>query len=108
MLDLVIKGGQVVTSAGVGEWDIWVQGERIVALAMPEVSAPETRKTLDATGKIVVPGGIEAHAHIGFPHMPNTWFTENAGPEEQSRAAIWGGTTTSRHQSFSVLIISLF
>ena len=94
MLDLVIKGGRVVTPAGVGEWDIWVQGERIVALAMPEASAPETRKTLDATGKIVVPGGIEAHAHIGFPHIPNTWFAENAGPEEQSRAAIWGGTTT--------------
>ena len=29
MLDLVIKGGRVVTPTGVGEWDIAVQGERI-------------------------------------------------------------------------------
>ena len=32
MLDLLIKGGQVVTPAGVGQWDVAVQGERIVAV----------------------------------------------------------------------------
>ena len=33
--DLIIKGGQVVTSWGVGDWDIAVQGEKIVGVAAP-------------------------------------------------------------------------
>ena len=33
MLDLIIRGGQVVTPMGVGEWDVAVQGERIAAVA---------------------------------------------------------------------------
>jgi len=33
MLDLIIRGGQVVTPMGVGDWDVAVQGERIVAVA---------------------------------------------------------------------------
>ena len=35
MLDLVIRGGQVVTPWGVGNWDVAVQGEKIVAVAAP-------------------------------------------------------------------------
>ena len=35
MLDMLIKGGQVVTPSGVGNWDVGVQGERIVAVALP-------------------------------------------------------------------------
>src|SRR5881397_3384554 len=35
MLDLVIRGGQVVTPQGVGAWDVGVEGERIVAIAAP-------------------------------------------------------------------------
>ena len=68
MLDLTIKGGQVVTPAGVGQWDIGVAGEKIVAVATPG-NLPETKKAIDATGKIVVPGGVEAHTHVGFPHL---------------------------------------
>ena len=33
MLDYIIRGGQVVTPGGVGEWDIGVRGEKIVAVA---------------------------------------------------------------------------
>ena len=36
MLDLVIRGGQVVTPMGVGEWDVAIQGEKIVLLAREE------------------------------------------------------------------------
>lgn len=35
MLDLVIRGGQVVTPQGVGAWDVGLEGERIVAVAVP-------------------------------------------------------------------------
>ena len=57
MLDMVIKGGQVVTPSGVGIRDIGVEGERIVAVALPGVLPDDVGRTIDATGKIVVPGG---------------------------------------------------
>jgi dihydropyrimidinase len=97
MLDLLIKGGRVVTPTGVGEWDIGVQGEKIVAVAESGSISAEGGRTIDATGKIVVPGGIEAHAHIGFGGVAaarNPISRNNAGPAEQSLAALWGGTTT--------------
>jgi len=58
MLDMLIKGGQVVTPSGVGNWDVGVEGERIVAVALPGVLPEEGATVIDATGKIVVPGGV--------------------------------------------------
>ena len=98
MLDLIIKGGRVVTPTGVGDWDIAVQGEKIVAVALPGFLPEEGAKVVDAGGKIVVPGGIEAHAHAaanvqpGAPTMVEG--VSNPGPLEHSLGAIWGGTTT--------------
>ncbi len=63
MIDTVIKGGTAVTSAGIGEWDIALEGEKIAVIAMPGVLSSEGVRVIDATGKIVVPGGVEAHAH---------------------------------------------
>ena len=57
MLDMLIKGGQVVTPSGVGNWDVGVEGERIVAVALPGVLPEEGATVIDATGKIVVPAG---------------------------------------------------
>ena len=89
MLDLLIRGGQVVTPSGVGNWDVAVQGEKIVAVTEPGTLTSEAAKVVDASGKIVVPGGIEPHAHIGDHHNP-----ERSGAEPVSLAAIHGGTTT--------------
>ena len=89
MLDLIIRGGRVVTPSGVGNWDVGVRGETIVAVSEPGAMDGEATRVIDATGKIVVPGGIEPHAHIGGPRQP-----ERAGAEPVSRAAIHGGTTT--------------
>jgi len=69
MIDTVIKGGTVVTPAGVGDWDIGLEGEKIAAVAMPGVLPSEGVRSINATGKIVVPGGVEAHAHAAaMPH----------------------------------------
>jgi dihydropyrimidinase len=48
MLDLVIRGGQVVTPAGVGAWDVGIEGERIVALALPGTLSAESARVIDA------------------------------------------------------------
>jgi dihydropyrimidinase len=97
MLDLVIRGGQVVTPDAVGEMDIGVQGEHIAVIGRPGTLATATARTLDATGKIVLPGGIEPHAHIGIP-VPEQWVgipeVMTQPPEAASRAAAFGGVTT--------------
>src|SRR2546426_7577315 len=95
MLDLVIRGGQVVSPAGVGSWDIGIEGERIVALAAAGTLTGESARVIDATGKLVIPGGIDPHVHTGWP-IPalDGGVTLSAGPGQVSRAAIHGGTTT--------------
>ena len=70
MLDLIIRGGQVVTAWGVGDWEVAVQGEKIVAVAAPGTFTEEAVRVVDASGKIVVPGGIEPHAHIATSQSP--------------------------------------
>ena len=97
MLDLVVKGGQVVTPQGVALLDIGVQGETIVALGWPGTLTSDAARTIDATGKIVVPGGIEPHAHISIP-VPEIWTgtpdVMTQPPEAATRAAAFGGVTT--------------
>jgi dihydroorotase-like cyclic amidohydrolase len=63
MIDLVIRGGQVVTPDGVGLWDVAVEGERIAAVAAPGTLPREVGRVIDATGKLVIPGGVDPHVH---------------------------------------------
>ncbi len=65
MLDLIIKGGQVVTPSGTGAWDLGLQGEKIVAVGLPGVLPEEGARIIDARGKIVVPGGDRAPCPCG-------------------------------------------
>ena len=97
MLDLVIRGGQVVAPWGGGPWDVAVQGDKIVAVAEPETLPDDVGRVLDATGKIVIPGGIEPHAHASMPLPypgPRSQGLTSGSPEVISQAAIFGGTTT--------------
>jgi len=95
MLDLLIRGGQVVTPHGVGHWDVAVEGERIVAVAQPGSLTEDVGRVIDAEGKIVVPGGIDPHVHCAWPiPMPGQPTSLSGPPEQVSRAALFGGTTT--------------
>src|SRR5215470_8419057 len=95
MLDLVIRGGTVVTPQGAGAWDVGIQGERIAAVAAPGVLPAEAGRVIDAAGKLVIPGGIDPHVHTHWP-IPalGGGVLTSAPPEQVSRAAIFGGTTT--------------
>jgi len=97
MLDLIIKGGQVVTPQAVGEMDVGIQGEKIVAVGWPGTLDADAARVIDARGKVVIPGGIEPHAHIGIP-VPAQWGGNpdvmTQPPEAASRAAAFGGVTT--------------
>ena len=77
--------------------DVGIQGERIAAVALPGTLEVEAARTIDATGRIVLPGGIEPHTHIGIP-VPREWSgipdAMTQPPEAASRAAAFGGVTT--------------
>ena len=97
MLDLIIRGGRVVAPEGVAEMDVGIQGEQIAVVAQPGALEVEARRTIGAGGKIVLPGGIEPHTHIGIP-VPRNWAGRaevvTQPPEAASRAAAFGGVTT--------------
>ena len=97
MLDLMIQGGTVVVPWGVGTWDVAVRDGKIAAVAQPGTLPAEASRLLDASGKIVVPGGIEPHAHAGFklPYPGARAAGHRSGSADDiSRAAVFGGTTT--------------
>lgn len=88
MIDLLIRGGQVVTLAGVFEADIAVHGERIVAIGQLDLPA---RRTIMAEGCLVLPGLVDAHVHMQCAAWdavsPNDFFRGTV-------AAALGGVTT--------------
>ncbi len=96
MVDVVIRGDTVVTPSGTGAYDIAIAGETIVAVTPSAGAAvPDGACVIDATGKIVIPGGIDPHVHCKWP-LPNpdgSWGDTDP-PEVVSRAALHGGTTT--------------
>jgi imidazolonepropionase-like amidohydrolase len=57
-VDLVVRGGKVVTASEVTETAVAIRGEQIVALGPPELLPPAERY-IDATGKYVLPGLID-------------------------------------------------
>ncbi|MFI7243472.1 dihydropyrimidinase [Streptomyces qinglanensis] len=94
MTSTLIKGGLVVTDAEETQADLLVQDGRIAALAARNSAAAAAftaDRTLDATGKYVIPGGVDAHTHMDFP-FGGTFSSDDF--ETGTRAAAWGGTTT--------------
>jgi dihydropyrimidinase len=97
MLDLIIRRGLVVTLEDAGERDVGVQDGKIVAVSSPGTLPADAGRVIEAQGKIVLPGGIEPHAHISIPVSEN-WAGRpevmTQPPEAASRAAAFGGVTT--------------
>jgi dihydroorotase-like cyclic amidohydrolase len=93
----LVHGGTVVSSTGAIRQDVLVDGEKIVALLAPGSKAlgvdlaAAVDVVIDATGKYVIPGGIDAHTHM---EMPFGGTTASDSFETGTRAAAWGGTTT--------------
>ncbi|MGZ0220852.1 MAG: amidohydrolase family protein, partial [Acidimicrobiales bacterium] len=87
-IDLVVKGGTVVTAADVTRCDVGISGGRIVALA----DGLTGKTQVDATGLLVLPGGIDAHCHLAQQVEPGVEMAD--GFESGTRSAACGGTTT--------------
>ncbi|MEV6314439.1 dihydropyrimidinase [Streptomyces sp. NPDC051776] len=94
MTRTVIRGGLVVTAAEETHADVLIEDSRIAALAAHGSAAGESwtaDRTIDATGKYVIPGGVDAHTHMELP-FGGTFASDTF--ETGTRAAAWGGTTT--------------
>jgi dihydropyrimidinase len=90
MLDLLIRGGTVVSPDVATVQDVGIVGEKIVWLGVPGSSDIPAQRVIDAAGKYLLPGGVDAHVHFGiqFPAY------KVQAPFYASRAAACGGTTT--------------
>jgi len=93
----LIKNGTVVTATGRSLADVLVDGETIAAVLAPGSSllgfdiASSVDTVIDAGGKYVIPGGVDAHTHMELP-FGGTAASDTF--ETGTRAAAWGGTTT--------------
>lgn len=92
-----ITGGTVVSATGSVEADVLIEDETIIAVLQPgslllgSDLASASDEVIDATGKYVIPGGIDAHTHMQLP-FGGTSASDTF--ETGTRAAAWGGTTT--------------
>jgi dihydropyrimidinase len=91
-MSLLVKGGTVVGPTGAQLADVLVEGEKIAALFDPSYSqGVQADEVIDAGGKYVIPGGIDAHTHM---EMPFGGTSASDTFDTGTRAAAWGGTTT--------------
>ncbi|MBP0447619.1 dihydropyrimidinase [Roseomonas sp. SSH11] len=89
MFDLAIRGGTAVLGDTVARCDIGISDGRIAAIADRIETAAQV---IDATGQLVLPGGVDTHCHIEEP-FPEGGFQEESW-ESASRSALAGGTTS--------------
>ena len=88
---MLVTGGDVVSSSSTARLDVGIDKGKVAFLASPGAVEVEARRTIDATGQFVVPGGVDPHVHFGFPLSTETMSQSAASG---SRAAAFGGTTT--------------
>ena len=89
MFDLVIRGGTVGTANGVFAADIGILGEEIAALGR---NLPAGRAEIDASGRLVLPGGVDSHCHIEQLTASGLMNADTFATATASAAV--GGTTT--------------
>jgi dihydropyrimidinase len=88
----LITGGTLVGPLGATPTDVLVDGETVAALYRPGAATGVTAdRVLDATGKYVIPGGVDVHTHMELP-FGGTAAADTF--ETGTIAAAWGGTTT--------------
>jgi dihydropyrimidinase len=89
----LISNGTVVTADGSYVADVLVDGERIAGIGtgLAQMANATSDETIDASGKYVIPGGVDVHTHMKLPFggtfAKDDFFTG-------TRAAAFGGTTT--------------
>lgn len=87
-MGVLVKNGIVVTAESEFPADVYVEGEKIAAVGR-ELPAGAQDEVIDASGKYILPGGVDQHVHFSF-----TYNGSKVRGFETSNAAAVGGTTT--------------
>jgi len=97
MFDLVIRGGRVVNVDSAAVADVAMSGGKVAQIG----GAMQGSHEIDATGRLLLPGCIDAHVHLSSPpggaDQPYRWVDDF---ESGSRAALGGGVTTLGNMTF--------
>src|SRR6266704_2876130 len=88
--DTVIRNGTVVTATDTFLADVGIAGDKVSAIAA-ELPAENAGRVLDATGMLLIPGGIDVHTHLDMPFGGTTSADDF---QTGTIAAAFGGTTT--------------
>src|ERR671926_972537 len=88
--DTIIKNGSVVTATDTYAADVAIAGGKIAAIGT-NLPVDNATTALDASNKLVLPGGIDVHTHLDMPFGGTTSADDF---ETGTRAAAFGGTTT--------------
>ena len=88
--DLLFKGGKVVTDISTFKADVAVTNGKITTIGT-NLKPDKGTEVIDCTGKMILPGAIDAHTHLAMP-FGGTISTDDY--EAGTRAAACGGTTT--------------
>ena len=86
--DTIIRGGTIATASDTFACDIGIKGGRITALGD---NLGDAKEIVDATGKLILPGGIDSHVHIAQPSGPDIVMADDF--ESATRSAAFGGNT---------------
>src|SRR5215210_4403078 len=87
-MSVLIKGGRVVTAADDYVADVFVDGERVTLIG--ESLDVDADKVIDASGKYLLPGGVDPHTHLDMPFGGTVTIDD---VESGQTAAAFGGTT---------------
>ncbi len=85
----LIQGGTVVTATETTEADVVIEDEKVAAIGRG--MTVEADRVIDATGRYVMPGGVDVHTHMELP-FGGSFCSDDF--ETGTRAAAFGGTTT--------------
>ncbi|WP_024510793.1 dihydropyrimidinase [Bradyrhizobium sp. ARR65] len=87
--DTIIRGGTVATASDTFACDVGIRNGRVAALGH---DLGDAKEIIDASGRLVLPGGIDSHVHISQPSGPGIVMADDF--ESATRAAAFGGNTT--------------
>ncbi|MGI8745983.1 MAG: dihydropyrimidinase [Bryobacteraceae bacterium] len=86
----LIRNGKIVNADRTTQADLLIENTKIKTIA-PNLPPESADRVIDATGMLLLPGGIDAHTHLD---MPFGGTTSSDDFETGTRAAAFGGTTT--------------
>ncbi len=86
----LIKSGKIITASETYESDILINGEKIASIAK-NIPVEEGMQVIDASGKLIMPGGVDVHTHFDLPMFGTVSSDDHYTGH---KAAAFGGTTT--------------